>query len=503
MVPKKILRIITLTIVISTVGSCLYSAQEAAFAQANEHIQATLQEVQRVLQITNNIVFRGNEAMALAHGSNAAAIKAFKKSKKALAELEKAQKIPENIHAQAQDALAKLEELGERLKKDLLAHNGLDLAEKIQLERAKIQEKLQLGIYQQEELIRAQVAVDVEKTKWDRIANIIDDPKRIIKIVLAITAIALGVYAAKHAVPKLIDYFARPRVITETSKKSWLCDTGELKAESNDLFFSSFLHKQLSELSARIQSAQQYHEKLPNMLFYGAPGTGKTAFVRMLAYTCKLDYALTSGSEFAKITDLDSCNNELRKLLEWAKNSDKGLIIFIDEAESLFADRKLQTTPKIVHDFINTFLALIPERSQHNVMFIFATNAPFKLDEAITDRIGITIEFTLPQAEECEKILNHYLQKYALENADAIVPISKRFMTKISKFAQKLEGLSPRAIQSVAEEMVVCARRQKDKKLTEQIAQSALDDARRSLQQKSVWAQERERWVASLSSVSA
>ena len=63
--------------------------------------------------------------------------------------------------------------------------------------------------------------------------------------------------------------------------------------------------------------------------FYGAPGTGKTTFVRALAYSSGLDYALTSGSEFAKITDLNLVSNELRKLLNWAKRSKMGLLFLL------------------------------------------------------------------------------------------------------------------------------------------------------------------------------
>ena len=157
------------------------------------------------------------------------------------------------------------------------------------------------------------------------------------------------------------------------------------------LIFVPSLQKQLFDLLLRVKTAKKYNEVLPNVLFYGVPGTGKTAFVKALAYSSGLDYALTSGSEFAKITDLNHASNELRKLLNWAKRSKKGAIIFIDEAESIFANRKLPATSKITQDFINTFLSLISDQSQKKVMFIFATNHPFRLDDAITNRIGINI----------------------------------------------------------------------------------------------------------------
>ena len=129
--------------------------------------------------------------------------------------------------------------------------------------------------------------------------------------------------------PVLINYLTRPRVISETSRPGlfeWF--KSQKNIDINDLIFTPSLQKQLLDLLLRVQTAKKYNEALPNVLFYGAPGTGKTAFVKALAYSSGLDYALTSGSEFAKITDLNHANNELRKLLNWAKRSKNGLDCF-------------------------------------------------------------------------------------------------------------------------------------------------------------------------------
>ena len=172
-----------------------------------------------------------------------------------------------------------------------------------------------------------------------------------------------------------------------------------------------------------------------------------------------------------------------------------GLIVFIDEAESLFANRKLPTTSKATQDFINTFLSLVSDQSQKKVMFIFATNHPFKLDDAITNRIGINIEFTLPKASEREKILLMYLAKFAQENEDAIVDFHPEIMRLLSKYADSLEGFSPRAIKFVAEEMIINARRQESMQLTNEIAQAVIDQAKHSLQQTELWEKERNEWT--------
>ncbi len=362
------------------------------------------------------------------------------------------------------------------------------LEDKIQAERAKIDEKERRGIY-----------VAPEKEKWENIRKILTDSKLLIKIAAVIIVLVLCYYIIKYGLPVLINYLTRPRVISETSRTGWFgCGKSEPTVNINDLIFSPCLQKQLSDLLSRIQTAKIYGENLPNLLFSGASGTGKTAFAKALAYNSGLDYALTSGSEFAKITDLGTANDELRNLLNWAQNSSNGLLVFIDEAESMFANKKFSTTPKATQDLINTFLALVSDQSQKNVMFILSTNHSFKLDDAVANRMGINIEFTLPEEPEREKILNQYLIKFAQENNEFVVDIHPEIIQKLPMYAKSLEGFSPRAIKFVAEDMIIKARRQGARLLTDAIAQLSLSEAKRSLEQDQQREEEREKWLRTL-----
>ncbi len=348
----------------------------------------------------------------------------------------------------------------------------------------------------------ADAVVDAEKQKGIEFRKTIND--NIPKITIAVITAMLCIYVIKYGLPALMNYLIQPRIISETSRPGvfeWFKPKQAVAID--DLIFTPHLQKQLLDLLLRVQTAKKYDETLPNVLFYGAPGTGKTAFVKALAYESGLDYALTSGSEFAKITDLNQANNELRKLLNWAKRSKNGLIVFIDEAESLFANRKLATTSKATQDFINTFLSLVSDQSQKKVMFIFATNHPFKLDDAITNRVGINIEFTLPEGLEREKILSMYLVKSTQENEEAIVDLHPDIIKLLPKYAESLKGFSPRAIKFVAEEMIINARRQWPMQLTNDIALAIIDQAINSLQQTELWEKERSKWVGGLNVVHA
>lgn len=136
-------------------------------------------------------------------------------------------------------------------------------------------------------------------------------------------------------------------------------------------------------------------------------------------------------------------------------------------------------------------------------MFIFSTNHPFKLDDAITNRIGINIEFTLPEASEREKILSMYLVKAAQDNEEAIVDLHPEFIKSFSKYADSLKGFSPRAIKFVAEEMVINARRLEPMLLTNDLALAIIDQAKHSLKQTELWEKERNEWTGGLNVIHA
>merc|ERR1712203_847386 len=69
-----------------------------------------------------------------------------------------------------------------------------------------------------------------------------------------------------------------------------------------------------------------------HLLLHGNPGTGKTLFARTLARQSGMDYAIMSGGDLGPLGREGP--SELHKLFNWATNSKKGLILFIDEADA-------------------------------------------------------------------------------------------------------------------------------------------------------------------------
>ena len=73
-----------------------------------------------------------------------------------------------------------------------------------------------------------------------------------------------------------------------------------------------------------------------NLLLYGEPGTGKTLFVNILADLTNMDFAPTTA---AALLQKNVGVQYINELMDMAKRSKYGVIIFIDEADALFVDR--------------------------------------------------------------------------------------------------------------------------------------------------------------------
>ncbi|QQR49087.1 AAA family ATPase [bacterium] len=484
---------------------------------AEEMVRQLREHINEAHGIANAAVNGANQALALAYTADTVSINLSRglepqflriqelvlTSRKLDQDIASAQQAVHDVQKRIGDFKVVVEkesqEIYEQVRQEAAKKNQETLEDRIRVAQEKINEKQRRGIFEQGEKIRAQATVDAEEVKWQRIKEILEDPYLIAKFIGGLTGFALGFYLIKYGVPLVIDYFSKPRVISETSYDRWFWQDDVVpETELKDLFFTPNVQEQLFDLVLRIDSAQSFNENLPNVLLYGPPGTGKTAFVKALAHESNCDYALTSGSEFAKITDLNALNDELRKLIEWANeyaDDSKGLIVFIDEAESLFANRKLTTTSIFTQNLINTFLALVQDGGQKNIMFIFATNHPFKLDDAFLDRLGVSIEIELPGVQERALILAAYLEKFANNNKSSVVPIVPDVMKNLLSYAHAMEGFSPRTIKCIAEEMIVVARRQKKTHLTHAIVDDIIKKTQTSQQKMQLWEKEREQWV--------
>lgn len=268
--------------------------------------------------------------------------------------------------------------------------------------------------------------------------------------------ITTSVLIARYGVPmvmKMIErWLTRPKLIIESSKLSYaqFLNSWLYPQQPAQMVFSPELKQQLddtikvtSAIQAKIKSGKT-NVKYRNLMLYGPPGTGKTMFAKELARRSGLEYAFMSGSSFSKFKDGEGIE-ALDELFAWAKRS-KGLMIFIDEAETFLSKRENMDPQSKAYQLLNNFLNYTGERS-NQFMLVFATNHQNTLDSAMYRRIDDLIEMPLPsKLQRIEALLlyrNKILMDISQNDKPFILAVEKVMNTlAIEAIADQTKGLS-------------------------------------------------------------
>lgn len=172
------------------------------------------------------------------------------------------------------------------------------------------------------------------------------------------------------------------------------------------LHFDAGQLKRLDGLARRLENIEEV-ERLggqapKGVLFYGPPGTGKTAVAKSLAKTSGWAFLATSGAALLKDSD------EFKRILRKARDL-RPTIIFIDEADDVLRDRKINQYGTAV---TNLMLAEMDGTgSLNDIMFIAATNHPDTLDPAMirSGRFGEHYEFKAPEDDTVLKMVTEWI----------------------------------------------------------------------------------------------
>jgi len=197
----------------------------------------------------------------------------------------------------------------------------------------------------------------------------------------------------------------------------------------DDLVFTEQASTQLRSMVMMLREPEKIEAmggRVPRgAIFYGPPGTGKTAVAQALAKETEWAFLPTSGQALlAKPEEID-------RLLEKARNL-RPTIVFIDEAESVLADR---TGSPHSRDVTNKLLAQMDgPKPLHDVFFIAATNHPQMLDEAMTrwGRFSEHVDFT-PDESVVRELTRRFIEQHP----------AVRWHGDVAAFAARFPGISP------------------------------------------------------------
>lgn len=245
------------------------------------------------------------------------------------------------------------------------------------------------------------------------------DPKNIALWSIALIGIPVTIYGCKLGLDYAQSKWGKPTLVRESSRQTLMqsiclycaerfLGRKPVPANLEDIVLAPDIDKRAKAIAEKTRKKQEHNAPYQNLLLYGPPGTGKTAFAKILARYSGMDYALLTGGDIAQFATGEAIT-EVHKLFDWAEQSSRGLLIFIDEADAFAYDRTKMSADAL--KVLNSFIARCGDSSKQ-FMLVFATNHQDSLDNAVRSRIGEHIHFDLPNVQERLKILKKKLEKH-------------------------------------------------------------------------------------------
>ncbi|KAL3421899.1 ATPase [Phlyctema vagabunda] len=164
-------------------------------------------------------------------------------------------------------------------------------------------------------------------------------------------------------------------------------------------------------------------DRISGLLLYGPPGTGKTLLAKAVAKQSGATVLEVSG---ASVNDMYVGEGEknVRAIFTLAKKLSP-CIVFIDEADAIFAARGEAKRSSTHRELINQFLREWDGMSGTTALMMVATNRPFDLDEAVLRRLPRRLLVDLPIEKDREAILKLHLKDEILDESVSLAKLAK------------------------------------------------------------------------------
>lgn len=192
-----------------------------------------------------------------------------------------------------------------------------------------------------------------------------------------------------------------------------------------DLAFTN-THVDVGDVLAGLQRYPQ-----GRFCFYGAPGTGKTAFARYLAEQLGLPILVKRASD---VLDkwVGSSERNIAKMFEEARK--QGAILLLDEADSLLSDRQ-NAERRFETSQINEMLT---QMESFEGIFICTTNRMANMDQASLRRFDFKIEFDVLSSEQRWALFEQESQRLGI-----VLPDTAEDLQVLQHRIQSLTQLTP------------------------------------------------------------
>lgn len=336
--------------------------------------------------------------------------------------------------------------------------------------------KIKADAEAQDRATRAQIAARAQSTQDQKD---IDDNRSTLNLdfwqkmlssrtVLMIVGAIVVILFVRYWFPSL--FVDTPELVIATNVKSaWSGDFGMFankpKIKARKVLHAEERQASLAELDEQIKKAMDDSDfVIPNLIFYGPPGVGKTATAKKIIEDSGCLYVQIDGSKFFQWEEHEAVR-EVNKLIEMLKGQEKPVYLIIDEGEQLFGQRVLD---KKLARILTPILAQFGGASGRTG-FIIITNLYKELDYAVISRTAKSYiwNFKTPGPAECTNIAEYYLafyaDKFSLMFDFDLQDIS--VLEKIYKEMESLEGkIVGREIEAIVQQIAMKAKKVGDEK---------------------------------------
>lgn len=196
------------------------------------------------------------------------------------------------------------------------------------------------------------------------------------------------------------DLFAQNREQKPRFSADFPAEQVTTQLEWEDLLLSEYTHAKLQEVRDHLEHFEPMVKKWGmhkhvqpgcRMLFHGESGTGKTLAAKLLGKTLEKEvYRVDISQVTSKY--IGETSKRLARLFDTASN--KGWVLFFDEGDALFGQRKVASAENNVSQYANQDTAYLLQRMENfEGIIIVASNLHNNLDQAFTRRFEHIIKF--------------------------------------------------------------------------------------------------------------